>query len=120
LLLLLVQIKALEIKAPNIDPKIRAVNELVKNEKYESMDAIKSITGVGDVRAEKWYNLGLRTVDQVREAIASGKITSTHHIDMGLKYYEDLIHYYENIEKKELYKKILEKIKNEPSSNDSE
>jgi hypothetical protein len=37
-----------------------------------------------------------------------------------IKYYEDLINYYESIEKKELYKKILEKIKNEPSSNDSE
>jgi hypothetical protein len=37
LLLLLVQIKALEIKAPNIDPKTRAVKELEKNEKYELM-----------------------------------------------------------------------------------
>jgi hypothetical protein len=33
----LVQIKALEIKALNIDPKTRAVNELEKNEKYELM-----------------------------------------------------------------------------------
>jgi hypothetical protein len=33
----LVQIKALEIKAPNIDPKTRAVKELEKNEKYELM-----------------------------------------------------------------------------------
>jgi hypothetical protein len=34
-LLFLVQIKAPEIKAPNIDPKTRAVNELGKNKKYE-------------------------------------------------------------------------------------
>jgi hypothetical protein len=34
-LLFLVQIKAAEIKAPNIDPKTRAVNELEKNTKYE-------------------------------------------------------------------------------------
>jgi hypothetical protein len=33
----LVQIKALEIRAPNIDPKTRAVKELEKNEKYELM-----------------------------------------------------------------------------------
>jgi hypothetical protein len=34
-LLFLVQIKAPEIKAPSIDPKTRAVNELGKNKKYE-------------------------------------------------------------------------------------
>jgi hypothetical protein len=33
----LVQIKAPEIKAPNIDPETRAVNELEKNKKYEFM-----------------------------------------------------------------------------------
>jgi hypothetical protein len=31
----LVQINALETRAPNIDPKTRAVNELGKNKKYE-------------------------------------------------------------------------------------
>ena len=31
----MVQIKAPEIKAPNIDPKTRAVNGLEKNKKYE-------------------------------------------------------------------------------------
>jgi hypothetical protein len=36
-----------------------------------------------------------------------------------IKYYEDLIGYYENSEKKELYKNFLEKIKNELSNNDS-
>ncbi len=62
----------------------------VKNEKYESIDVIKSITGVGDVRAEKWYNLGLRSVEDVKRAILDKKITSTHHIDLGLKYYDDM------------------------------
>ena len=33
----MVQIKAPEIKAPNIDPETRAVNELEKNRKYELM-----------------------------------------------------------------------------------
>jgi DNA polymerase/3'-5' exonuclease PolX len=83
----------------------------LKNEKYESMDAIKSITGVGDVRAEKWYNLGLRTVDQVREAIASGKIASTHHIDMGLKYYEDLKERIPRAEIEKIEKKIKKSLK---------
>ncbi len=57
----------------------------VKNEKNEVLAVLTSITGVGNVRAEEWYIAGLRTVADVRAAIAEKKITSTHHIDMGLK-----------------------------------
>lgn len=62
----------------------------VKNEKNETLSVLSSITGVGNVRAEEWYAAGLRTVADVHAAIAAKTITSTHHIDMGLKYYEDL------------------------------
>ncbi len=61
-----------------------------KNEKFESMDVLKSITGVGDTRAEEWYNKGIKTVEELKNAIKDGKVSSTHHIDLGLKYYEDL------------------------------
>ena len=59
-------------------------------EKNDVISALYSITGVGNVRAEEWYAAGLRTVADVQVAIAAKTITSTHHIDMGLKYYEDL------------------------------
>ncbi len=62
----------------------------IKNEKNEITSLLCTITGVGNVRAEEWYKAGLRTVEDVRTAIAEKKITSTHHIDMGLKYYEDM------------------------------
>ena len=54
-----------------------------------SLNNLLLITGVGLVRANKWISMGIKTVDDVKEAIKEKKIKSTHHIDVGLKYYED-------------------------------
>ncbi len=76
--------------------------------KFEICDLFKSITGVGDKRAEEWYNLGLRRIEDIILAINEKRITSTHHINLGIKYYEDLK---ERIPRKEIdkMKKIIEK-----------
>jgi DNA polymerase beta len=47
------------------------------------------ITGVGLVRAKKWISSGITNIDQLKEAIVNNKIKSTHHIDIGIKYYYD-------------------------------
>ena len=83
----------------------------VKNEKNDSIDVLKSITGVGDVRAQKWYDMGLRSVEDVRQAITEKKITSTHHIDMGLKYYEDMKERIPRAEIEKIEKKIKKVLK---------
>ncbi len=61
-----------------------------ENEKNEIFSLFKTITGVGDKRAEEWYQGGYRTLSDISQAIYDKKISSTHHIDLGLKYYEDL------------------------------
>ena len=50
---------------------------------------ITKITGVGNIRAKKWLDIGLHTIEDVINAKKQGKITTTHHIDIGLKYYDD-------------------------------
>ncbi len=82
-----------------------------KNEKFESMDILKSITGVGDTRAEEWYNKGIKNVEELQKAINEGKVSSTHHIDLGLKYYEDLKERIPRSEMDELKKSIETHIK---------
>ena len=49
------------------------------------------ITGVGTVRAKQWLEIGIKNIDELKEAINNKKIKSTHHIDIGLKYYNDFI-----------------------------
>jgi len=47
------------------------------------------ITGVGMVRAKKWNELGIYNIIDVKKALTNKIIKSTHHIDIGIKYYED-------------------------------
>jgi len=66
------------------------------------------ITGVGEVRAKKWLDEGIKNIDELKEAINNKKIKSTHHIDIGLKYYND---FKQLIPRKEIdiIKKIIQK-----------
>jgi DNA polymerase beta len=45
------------------------------------------ISGVGLKRAKEWFDLGYKNVDKVKNAIDKKIIKSTHHIDIGIKYY---------------------------------
>ena len=60
-----------------------------KNSNKDYLENLLLITGVGNVRAKKWLSLNIKNIDDVKNAIASSKITSTHHIDIGIKYYYD-------------------------------
>lgn len=53
------------------------------------LDNLMAITGVGLVRAKKWISLGICTLDELKVAIEEKKIKSTHHIDVGIKYFND-------------------------------
>ena len=56
---------------------------------YTSLNNLLLITGVGLVRAKKWISIGITDIDKLKEAIQDKKIKSTHHIDIGIKYYND-------------------------------
>jgi DNA polymerase beta len=70
------------------------LEELESDDKEEGelspLEKILLITGVGPTRAKKWVNeLGCKNVEDVKKAIEEEKIKSTHHIDIGIKYYDD-------------------------------
>jgi DNA polymerase beta len=67
--------------------------------KEDNLEKLLLITGVGNVRAKKWLSLNINNIDDVKIAIQEKKITSTHHIDIGIKYYKDFI---EKIPKSEI------------------
>jgi len=62
----------------------------IVNNNVSIMEELLSITGVGPVRAKKWIEIGVKDINHLKDLIKNGKIESTHHIDIGLKYYEDL------------------------------
>jgi DNA polymerase beta len=70
------------------------LEELESDDKEEGelspLEKILLITGVGPTRAKKWVNeLGCKNVEDVKKAIEEEKIKSTHHINIGIKYYDD-------------------------------
>lgn len=91
------------------------VKETIKTigKKDKVIDLFTSITGVGISRANTWYNSGLRTLTDVKRNIQLGKLKSTHHINIGLKYYTD---FKKRIPRKEIkkvdlvFKKILKAV----------
>ena len=77
----------------------KRVDEILETGTLSILDGIDSdnnnlnnlllITGVGLVRAKKWISIGITNIDQLKEAINNNKIKSTHHINIGIKYYYD-------------------------------
>lgn len=64
--------------------------KVIKNELSNNyIENILLITGVGPVRAKKWISLGIKDIDDVKKFLEEKKITSTHHIDIGIKYYDE-------------------------------
>lgn len=53
------------------------------------IEKLLGITGVGMVRAKKWASMGIHSVDDLKKARDDGKLKTTHHIDIGIKYYHD-------------------------------
>lgn len=55
------------------------------------IEILCSITGVGIKRAKEWISMNINTIESVKKAIKENKIKPTHHIKIGLKYYDDIL-----------------------------
>lgn len=66
-----------------------SINNSINNSVNSSLNKLLLITGVGLVRAKKWIHLNIKDIDDVKRAIIDKKITTTEHINIGIKYYND-------------------------------
>ena len=71
----------------------------INTEKNIILKKFTDITGVGLKRAEEWYKKGYRNISDIKRDIKNNKLSSTHHIDIGLKYHDD---FQKRIPKKEI------------------
>ncbi|XP_063818088.1 DNA nucleotidylexotransferase [Pseudophryne corroboree] len=77
------------------DGKCQRVVEVMNSERYKSFKIFTSIFGVGLMTAEKWYRMGLRTLEDIKNA-KDLKLTSMQ--KHGLLYYEDIADYVSKME----------------------
>ncbi|NXN38868.1 TDT nucleotidylexotransferase, partial [Rhinoptilus africanus] len=62
--------------------------EVLNDERYKSFKQFTSVFGVGVKTSEKWYRMGLRTVEEVK-AVKTLKLSKMQ--KAGFLYYEDLV-----------------------------
>lgn len=84
--------------------------DIVKSDKRQfKINALESVTGIGPVKAKELVTqYGIKSVNELRNAVEKGKISVTHHTMIGLKYYEDFL---ERIPRKKV-SKFEKKIRN--------
>lgn len=91
---------------------LKELPTLSNNKTFKSLNDLTRITGLGETRARNLIKQGITNVNEYRDAIIKGKVKTTHHIDIGLKYFNDLekriprdeIENMEILLKEELYK----------------
>ncbi|KAM4034385.1 DNA nucleotidylexotransferase [Anomaloglossus baeobatrachus] len=71
------------------------VVEVQNSERYKAFKVFTSIFGVGLKTAEKWYRMGLRTLEDIKNKMDL-KLTSMQ--KHGLLYYEDILSYVSRME----------------------
>lgn len=59
------------------------------DEKTQILNELTSVTGIGDANAKKFYDAGIRTIQDLIDKSLAGQIKLTHHMQVGLKYYQD-------------------------------
>ncbi|NXA79298.1 TDT nucleotidylexotransferase, partial [Thryothorus ludovicianus] len=66
------------------------VKEVLNDERYKAFKQFTSVFGVGVKTSEKWYRMGLRTVEEVK---AEKTLKLSKMQKAGLLYFEDLVSY---------------------------
>lgn len=78
--------------------------------------SLNNITGVGSSRIQIWNNKRIFNILQLKEAIHKKEIKTTHHIQIGIKYYDDFLKKIPNKSIKKFYNdfsKIIKSINND-------
>ena len=68
-----------------------STSPITVSKEEKALAELLEITGMGEVRAKALIkNENIMSVDDYRKAIGEGRVKTTHHIDIGLKYFDDL------------------------------
>lgn len=109
---------------PNIGPGIaKRIDEILEtgtlqelitlssNSEINIINDLKRITGIGDARAKSLLKQGIKSANDLISAAKKGQIKTTHHIDIGIKYFKDLEERIPRKEIEEMEKIIASEIK---------
>jgi len=68
-----------------------AADKIKEDDTVDAMESLLNIYGVGPAKAKELLKAGIRTVNDLKKAIASGDVTLNEKQTIGLKYYDDIL-----------------------------
>jgi DNA polymerase/3'-5' exonuclease PolX len=95
---------------------LQELPKLANDDTLKALEDLTRITGLGQARARELIKQGITSVDKYREAIQEGKVKTTHHIQVGLKYFDDLEEKIPRTEIVEMEKILSQELKKVDSS----
>lgn len=57
---------------------------------YQACVELEGVYGIGKKKAQKFFEMGIKSVESLRKAVETGTVTLTKNQIIGLKYYESL------------------------------
>jgi DNA polymerase beta len=92
--------------------KTSSLKELNKTDKYTILGELEKVTGIGKVRAKSLViDHNVSSVNDLKQKVKDNKIEVTHHIQVGLKYYDDINKKIPRNEIDNIYKLLLDIVK---------
>ena len=90
--------------------KILKLSSLINNPNNDG--SLNNITGVGQSRIQSWNKIGIFNIIQLKKLIQNDNLKITHHIQIGIKYYDHFLKKIPHKSIQKFYNKFQKIIKN--------
>eukprot|EP01129_Flabellula_baltica_P008144 TRINITY_DN3207_c0_g1_i1.p1 TRINITY_DN3207_c0_g1~~TRINITY_DN3207_c0_g1_i1.p1 ORF type:complete len:367 (-),score=76.07 TRINITY_DN3207_c0_g1_i1:9-1109(-) len=92
--------------------QLQRLDRDMNDEGLVALGIISGISGIGPKKAQELvYDMNIKTVEALKEAVKNGTVSLTHHALLGLKYYEDMQLRIPRDEISEIVKVVKEEVK---------
>jgi DNA polymerase beta len=61
------------------------------DDRTQLITQLTTVTGIGESNANKFIEIGISSLEDLRAKVANGTVKLTHHMRVGLKYYDDFL-----------------------------
>jgi len=74
-----------------LDNQVTAAAATTEDKSVSAISELTQITGIGPKKAQSLIDAGFTSITKLRQGLADGTVKLTHHIEVGIRWYEDLL-----------------------------
>lgn len=91
-----------------VSGRMRQAEFLENDPKRQAVKRLAKVWGVGSVTASKWYEKGMKSIDDVRAQVAAKTLTLSSNQAVGVEFYEEFMCKIPRQEVKDIFEKVKE------------